>query len=103
MTQLKIDYVVEAVRFSPSGDLEKIRLYERRGASYSDLVVYTREELIRALESGKTVMAGNRKPYLASTFNLTGGIQLAGTRDVPVVVLGDDPSAEDSLPGIPRF
>lgn len=103
MTQSKIDFIVEAVHYSPSGDLEKVRLYERRGASYSDRVVYSREELIQVLISGKTVMAGNRQPYLASTFNLTGGIQLAGTQDVPVIVLGDEPSAKDSLPGIPRF
>ena len=103
MAQNKFDYLVEAVHYSPTGELEKIRLYERRGPSFSDRIIINRNQLIRVLIAGKKVVVGNRIPYLASTFNQTGEIQLSGSKDAPVLVTGGVISSQDSLAGIPVY
>lgn len=103
MTQIKFDYLIEAVHYSSAGDLEKIRVYERRGPSFSDRIIIDRNTLISALSAGKKVVSGSRVPYLASTFDITGELHLAGSKENPSVVLGDEISNQDSLPGIPVF
>ena len=103
MTQTKFDYLVEAVHYSPTGELEKIRLYERRGPSFSDRIIINRDELIHYLVAGKKVAAGNRISFLASTFNQTGEIQISGSKEAPVLVMGGDITSKDSLSGIPVY
>lgn len=103
MTQNKFDYLVEAIHLDAAGKLENVRLYERRGPSFSDRIIISREQLVRQLKAGKKVVAGSRQAYLASTFSLTGDIMLSGSKDSPVLVLGEEPANEDSLPGIPIF
>ena len=90
MTQTKFDYLVEAIHYSPTGELEKIRLYERRGPSYSDRIIINRDELIQYLIAGKKVAAGNRVSFLASTFTQTGVIQISGPKEAPVLVMGGE-------------
>ena len=103
MAQTKFDYLVEAIHYSPSGELEKVRLYERRGPSFSDRVIITRDQLISYLLAGKKVAAGNRVSSLASTFNQTGVIQLSGPKEAPVLVMGGEIASNDSLSGIPVY
>jgi len=103
MTQIKFDYLIEAVHYSAAGDLEKIRVYEKRGPSFSDRIIVDRETLVNVLASGKKVVSGSRLPYLASTFNVTGELQLAGPKESPILVMSEEASVRDSLPGIPVF
>lgn len=103
MAQTKFDYLVEAVHYSQAGELEKIRLYERRGPSFSDRIIINRDELIQYLVAGKKVAAGNRISFMASTFNQTGEIRISGTKEAPVLVMGGDIASKDSLPGIPVY
>jgi len=103
MTTTKYDLVVEAVRYSPAGEIEKARLYERRGASYSDMVIRSRADLVKTLQAGKTVLAGKRQHQLASTFESIGMLRLSGSKETPVFVFGEDDAIKDTLPGLPLF
>jgi hypothetical protein len=103
MAQIKFDYLVEAMHYSPTGELEKIRLYERRGPSFSDRIIINRDELIHYLVAGKKVAAGNRVSLMASTFNQTGEIQISGSKEDPVLVMGGEIASKDSLSGIPVY
>jgi len=98
----KYDLMIEAIRLSASGQLEAARLYQRRGSSYSDRTIFTRQQLLDQLTAGKRVAAGNRQPRLASTFIIIGEIIRCG-KENPSLCLSDDPSNADRLPGIPFF
>ena len=103
MGRQKFDGVIECVRYKPNGEVEWVRAYERRGATYSDHLLLKREALIQKLKSGKKFVAGRRTPLLASTFEVTLPVRLvkAGERDI--LVTGDLQSNQDRLEGIPIF
>lgn len=103
MTQTNFDYLIEAVHYSATGVLEKIRVYEKRGPSFSDRIIVDRDTLVNLLASGKKVVSGSRLPYLASSFNVTGELQLAGPKESPILVMSEEAADRDSLPGIPVF
>ena len=101
MAQPKYDIVVEAVHFKPNGRVEWARVYERRGATFSDCVLLTRDEIIQRLKSNKKVVVGRRIPYLASTFEIFFPIQLI-TRDGDEILTSSDASNHrDHLEGVP--
>jgi hypothetical protein len=104
MAQVKYDGVIEAVRYAPPGRITVVRAYERRGPTFSDWVLISREELVRRLQAGKRFVAGERQPQLASTFTVASAICLVekdgqkylATVDAPVI-------GSDSLVGVPLF
>ena len=99
----KVDGVVEAVRYSPDGKISVVRAYERRGATYSDHVLLTREQLCDRLRSGKAYFVGQRKHLLASTFELGSALHLSGPKGQERVVTDHAESDSDSLKGAPIF
>ncbi len=104
MAVRKFDGVVEAVRYAPDGKIELVRVYERRGPTFSDRVLLTRDDLIQRLKGKKRFYAGQRKQYLASTFDLSGDpLSLSGDRDHPMVVTGKVTGSQDRLEGVPLF
>ena len=60
--------MIEAVRYSPEGMLQVARIYERRGPTWSDRVLITREEMIRRMKARQKFVTGQRIERLASTF-----------------------------------
>jgi hypothetical protein len=104
MAQVKYDGVIEAVRYAPPGRIAVVRAYERRGPTFSDRVLISREELVRRLQAGKRFVAGERQPQLASTFTVVSAIcrvekdgqKYLATADTPVI-------GSDSLVGVPLF
>ena len=64
----KIDGVVEAVRYK-NGQIVMARIYERRGAAFSDRAMLDRKELLERLKSGKRFVTGVRKEFWAGTFD----------------------------------
>ncbi len=68
MARMKIDGVIEAVRYTPGGLISIVRTYERRGAVWSDHVLLGRQELVARLRNGKRFVTGERKEYLGSVF-----------------------------------
>lgn len=103
MAQKKFDGVIEAVRYLPGGQVELVRVYERRGPAFSDRVLLSRQELIERLKSKKLFFTGRRVAYLAGTFELQSPVRLANASGGEVLVTGDKTSEHDDLQGVPLF
>lgn len=98
----KFDGVVEAVRYK-DGQIEAVRAFERRGASFSDRILLTRHEFMDYLKKGRKFVVGKRKEFLAGTFEVQ-------EKPVQVVehngreIIATDPNAEhDQLEQAPVF
>jgi hypothetical protein len=101
MAKKKLDGVVEAVRYTPDGQVLWVRAYLRRGPTYSDRLILKRDDLINELKSGKIIYAGKRIEQMASTFEVTQQLKLVQKNGHDTVVLGDQQANGDRLDGIP--
>ncbi len=102
----KCDGVVEAVRYNPDGSVKLLRVYEKRGPTWSDRILIDRDEMIRRLKSGCRYLMGVRLPYLAGTFETSEPVLLAGEPGREVLVTSAAvtvPATRDNLEGVPRF
>jgi hypothetical protein len=97
----KFDGVIEAVRYK-GGKIELVRAYERRGATFSDHVLLDRATLLKRLKEGKRFVTGQRKEFLASTFEVGKTVSLAGQSGNPVVTTQVQ-NGQDQLEGVPAF
>lgn len=97
----KFDGVIEAVRYK-AGKIELVRAYERRGTTFSDRVLLDRKTLLERLNDGKRFVTGQRKQYLASTFDVGKAVNLLG-QDNNQVVTTLAQSSQDDLEGMPAF
>ena len=91
----KLDGVIEAVRYAPDGKIALVRAYERRGATYSDHLLISRDELVKRLKAGKRFVVGSRKEFLASTFEVAAEVAYDAARDV--VRSGDGNTDQEKL------
>jgi hypothetical protein len=99
MASKKYDGIIEAVRYSPTGKIELVRAYERRGSIWSDCVLLDREQLTERLTHGKKFMTGERKNYLGSVFEAGVSLrQMDGS-----IVTEEKLSGRDLLGGVPTF
>jgi len=104
MAQVKYDGVIEAVRYAPAGRIAVVRAYERRGPTFSDRVLISRDELVRRMEAGKRFVAGERQLLLASTFTVTSPIRLVEKDGQKYLATAGAPDASsDCLAGVPLF
>ncbi|MEW6505354.1 MAG: hypothetical protein AB1457_15445 [Chloroflexota bacterium] len=99
----RFDVVIEAVRYNEDGSLKTARIYERRGPTWSDRLLISRQELLERLKKGQKVVIGARKPYLASTFEVFAAVRLVNINGREVLVSGNGESQQDSLPQAPLF
>jgi hypothetical protein len=97
----KFDVVIEAVRYK-NGKIELARGYERRGPTFTDRVLLDRKTLLERLQGGKRLVTGQRKEYLASTFDVGKPIKLVGA-DGKQVVTTLLQANHDELEGVPSF
>jgi hypothetical protein len=97
----KFDGVIEAVRYK-AGKIEVVRAYERRGATFSDRVLLDRKTLLERLNEGKRFVTGQRKEYLASTFEVGKAVNLVGPDNNQVVTTLAQ-NRQDDLEGVPAF
>ena len=97
----KFDVVIEAVRYK-SGKIDVVRAYERRGATFSDRVLLDRKTLLERLKKGKRFVTGQRKEFVASTFEIGKSIQALGKDDKQIVATRADVD-HDELEGVPAF
>jgi len=95
----KPDLVVEAVRYGPDGKINLVRGFERRGPTYSDWELIDRARLMEMLKTGRRVVIGSRKEFMAGTFETGNQVLLA---DSDVIATRKDAQA-DSLEGAPFF
>ena len=104
MASKKFDGVVEAVRYAPDGNITLARVYERRGPTFSDRVLLSRDDLIERIKAKKRFYIGRRTPYLASTFEIAGQmVTLAGDSGKEVIRVGKSAGQNDHLEGAPLF
>ena len=76
----KFDGVIEAVQYK-NGQIQLVRAFERRGATFSDRILMNRQEFLERLKRGRKFVVGKRKELLASTFEI---------QEKPVQVLNRD-------------
>ena len=97
----KFDGVIEAVRYK-NGKIDLVRAYERRGASFGDHVILDRKTLLERLKQGKHFVTGQRKEFLASTFDVDKTVNLSGPADKQVLTTNAQ-ADHDELEGVPHF
>jgi hypothetical protein len=97
----KFDGVIEAVRYK-AGKIEVVRAYERRGATFSDHVLLDRATLVNRLREGKLFVTGQRREFLASTFEIGKSVNLLG-KDGSQIVTTMAHEQRDQLEGVPLF
>lgn len=104
MPKKKYDGVIEVVRYTPEGKIDTVRLYERRGPTFSDRQIISRAELLQRLRAGKKMAVGVRKEHLAGTFEISSEVRLAGTRSQEMIVAGQGKAGDrDDLQGAPLY
>jgi hypothetical protein len=109
MAPRKFDTVVEAVRFSHQGLISMVRVYERRGPTFSDRILLDRETLVQHLKQKKRFVAGRRIPQMAGTFDVGASLKLVSRNGEEFITTGEasdeDPGAavQDRLDGVPLF
>lgn len=97
----KIDGVIEAVRYK-NGQIVAVRMYERRGFTFSDRLMLDRKNLIERLQKGLNFVAGTRQDLMASTFNLAKPIHLVKA-DGREFVATNEAATRDELENVPLF
>ena len=97
----KFDGVIEAVHYK-NGQIVAVRVYERRGATFSDHVLIDRKDLLERIKNGKQFVTGSRKELLASTFESRKPVQVvsrAGKEFISTRAEAD----KDELEQVPVF
>jgi hypothetical protein len=101
MKKKSADIIIEAAHFKTNGQLDYVRAYQRRGATFSDCVLITRNELLEQLLKGEVVATGQRVHLMASTFTKPKSVHVAPSANRFIITSGNPGSAQDSLPGTP--
>jgi hypothetical protein len=99
MPRMKLDGVIEAVRYTPGGKIDLVRAYQRHGVVWSDRILLGRKELSAQIRQGKHFVVGERKAYLGSVF--TTGITVHQPEEN--IITEGQKSTRDFLAGVPIF
>ena len=101
MAKNNFDGVVVGVRYAEDGQVDWVRVFERRGPIFSDRIHINRAALIEQLQSGKNFMAGERVLLEAGTFKVSDAVKLIEKNGKSVLVTGDHSADHDSLASVP--
>jgi hypothetical protein len=99
----KFDGVIEAVRYNPNGQIALVRAYVLRGVTYSDRVLLDRDTLVERLKEGKRFTIGQRKEFLASTFELGKPVKLVSKNGKDYLTTDGDAPQRDDFEATPAF
>jgi len=97
----KIDGVIEAVRYK-NGQIIMARIYEKRGATFSDRIMVDRKVLLERLQKGLLYVTGSREELLASTFTTGKSVLLVKNNDREFLATRNN-ATTDELEGVPVF
>jgi len=103
MAPRKIDDVIECVRYVPDGRIDVVRVYERRGDTFTDVLLLDRAALLSRLRNNQRVVVGKRQIQLASTFEIISEVRLGRSTGREMIVAGDAADDRDDLDGAPLF
>ena len=101
MANSKYDGVIEAVHYAPDGQVEWVRVYLRRGPTWSDRLILPRQELIDVIKAGRKMVAGSRVEFMAGTFEVTNPIKVVGSSGKETLSISNGSSDRDNLEGVP--
>jgi hypothetical protein len=101
MARINYDGVLEAAHFKPDGQLDWVRVYERRGPVFTDRILLHRAEFIEQLKAGKRYMVGERIPNMGAKFNVSEPVHLQGKNDKQAIAVGSSQTGIDNLTGVP--
>ena len=99
MARMKIDGVIEAVRYNSNGKISLVRTYERHGVVWSDDILLDRNALIALLKNGKRFVIGKRTTNFGSVFETGQAVQLVNE----FIVTSGQPAGKDHLAGVSIF
>jgi hypothetical protein len=97
----KFDGVVESVHYQPDGQVSWVRVYQKRGPTFSDRILLDRQAFIDQLKAGKKYYSGHRIPLRASTFEIGKQVRLAEKDGHEYLLIGDQQADRDHLEGVP--
>jgi hypothetical protein len=101
MAKQKFDGVVEAVHYSPDGQIKWVRVYLRRGPTFTDRILLDRDALVGQIRAGKKFMAGRRVEFMAGTFEVSRPVQLMNSGGREILVTEQTQSDRDCLENVP--
>ncbi len=101
MARINYDGVLEAVHYKPDGQVEWVRVYERRGAVFSDRMLLKRTQFIDELKAGKRYVVGERIPMQGAKFNVSQAVHLYERNGKQVIAVGEAQPGADDLSGVP--
>src|SRR5512145_367486 len=97
----KVDGVIEAVRYTPGGQIEFVRAYERRGAAFSDRLLLDRGSLLERLKAKKHFVTGQRIENMAGTFETGAAVVHVSAGGSETIVTEGQAAGRDHLEGVP--
>jgi len=97
----KFDGIIEAVHYK-NGQITTARIYERRGAAFSDRILIERKDLVERIKSGKKFLTGKRKELWAGTFEEGKPVQVV-SRDGKDFISTRNGADHDELELVPVF
>lgn len=97
----KIDGVIEAARYK-NGQIMVVRVYERRGATFSDRVLLDRKTLLERLKDGQKYVIGSREELRASTFKVGKPVLIVKQDDHELLSTREN-ATRDELEEVPFF
>lgn len=103
MSRQKFDGVIEAARYTPEGEIDVLRAYERRGSAFSDHKILSRKELLERLQQGRNFVIGNRVSALGGTFEIHMPVILVKQSDGSLQVSTRRDAQGDELENVPLF
>jgi len=101
MAKVKIDGVIEAVHYTPQGQIAWVRAFERRGPTFSERVLIDRPNLVSRLKAKEHFVIGRRIPQWASTFETSASVRLVQADGRELIVAGNASADHDLLDGAP--
>ena len=102
MARTKFDGVIEAVRYSAEGDIDKVRVYERRWLVFSDGILMSRADLLEEMKSGKIFFTGQRKTTMGNNFSTGKQVHISGNGK-EIITTKDQGGSRDFLTNVPVF
>ncbi|RME87030.1 MAG: hypothetical protein D6770_10410 [Anaerolineae bacterium] len=103
MARRTVDGVIEAVRYAPDGKIALVRVYERRGPTFSDHILLDRQALLERLKSGQRFVTGRRRPLWGHTFELGKPVRAIQRDGEEFITADGDHARGDDLADTPRF
>lgn len=86
MNRYKADLIIEAVHHKRNGQIDFVRAYQKRGATYSDCLLVERKELLESIVLGMRVFIGQRVPFWGTVFSELAPVRLQTIHNKQTIV-----------------